>query len=172
MLCSMNGQAGAKKAIDAELPRVFDFTADQLSQNRALELADGQTTVLWQALAFALPLALFGVVAGLVMLKYGRGRFRVLVPSLAIPAGLIVGWIVAYPSLFDLLDPHVAVVEAPIDDVSAVGKGRGHAVLHVGGLRILTHADSEAARRVIALRRVYRVHYLPRTLRLLSLESQ
>jgi hypothetical protein len=168
----MNGEAGAKEATDAELARVFDFTAGELSQNRALELADGQTTVLWQALALALPLALFGVVAGLVMLKYGRGRYRVLVPALAIPAGLIVGWIVAYPSLIDLFNPRVAVVEAPIDEISIVGKGRGHAVLHVGGLRILTRADTEAARRVIALGRVHRVHYLPRTLRLLSLESR
>jgi hypothetical protein len=168
----MNGQAGAKKAIDAELARVFDFTADEVSQNRALELADGQTTILWQALALALPLALFGLAAGLVMLKYGRGRYRVLVPALAIPAGLIVGWIVAYPSLSDLLDPRVAVVEGPINDVSSVGKGRGDAVLHVGSLRILTRADSEAAKRAVALGRVHRVHYLPRTRRLLSLESQ
>ena len=83
----------------------------------------------------------------------------------------IIAVVVVVPALRDLATDAIGTVEGTVDDVSASGKGRGHAVLVVGGVNVATRADPATARSLVGGGVRLRVYYLPNGKRLLSLET-
>jgi hypothetical protein len=153
-----------------ELASVFGFTAEQLVANREGRVADGQTAPLWTGVLWGVPLSLLALALGLSAIKFAKGFMRVLGPILGTIAALVLAGVIAYPSLRDLLDPTVAVVEGPVTEQTGAGKGPGQAVLTIGDQRLLTEGETMAAAEVIGKDQVYRAYYLPSTKRLLSIE--
>ncbi|MFV8755112.1 hypothetical protein ACNOYE_31580 [Nannocystaceae bacterium ST9] len=153
------------------LAEVFGFTSEQLASNREGRLGEGQTAPLWTAVAWSVPTSLLALLLGIAAIKYARGVLRVVGPLLGTLAALAIGGLLAYPSLRDLFEPRVALVEGPVSDQSGAGKGPGQAVLHIGDQRLLTRGETMAAAAVIVRGEVYRAYYLPNTKRLLSIEA-
>lgn len=153
-----------------ELAGVFGFTAEQLVANREGRVADGQTAPLWTGVLWGVPLSLLALALGLSAIKLARGIMRVLGPILGTIAALVLAGVIAYPSLRDLLEPTVAVVEGPVTEQVGAGKGPGRAVLTIADQRLQTEGETMAAAATIVKNQVYRAYYLPNTKRLLSIE--
>lgn len=152
------------------LPQAFGFTEEQLASNREGQVAEGQTSVLWTSVLWGVPLSVLALLLGLAALRYARGPLRVVGPLLGLVAALGLGTLMAYPSLRDLVAPTVAAAEGPVTEQTGAGKGPGHAVLTIGGQRLLTQAPTMVAAEAIEKGTVYRAYYLPHTKRLLSIE--
>jgi hypothetical protein len=84
-------------------------------------------------------------------------------------ATLVIAAIVIVPSVLDLADGSVRSLDGEVTELRVVGK-RGTATLVVGGRRLLTRADTAAARDAVESRGRFRFYYLSHTERLLSLE--
>ena len=153
-----------------DLDGVFGFTTEQLVANREGRVADGQTGPLWAGVFWGVPLTLIALLLGFSAIKFARGFLRVLGPILGTGAALVIGGLVAYPSIRDLLEPTVAVAEGPVTEQVGAGKGQGTAVLTIDGQRLLTGGPTMAAAEAIVRGDVYRAYYLPTTKRMLSIE--
>jgi hypothetical protein len=153
-----------------DLASVFGFTTEQLVTNREGRVADGQSEPLWVGVMWGVPLSLAALGLGLAAIKFARGFLRVLGPILGTGAAVLLALVVAYPSIRDLLEPTVAVIEGPVTEQVGAGKGQGTAVLTIGGQRLLTEGPTMAAKEAIVRGEVYRAYYLPNTKRLLSIE--